>query len=1467
MKRIFNSVSMLFLLLLSTAVTVSGDEPRLHPFYEQNGDCYLLIGEGSARAVWALNNLTSGIADSLYDPYDAYGITATQKWNNDLARSDKDLFTFAGEEEDKVSLSGRRVPRRIIMNATTSVYPFDEVPPCTVHRFHSDPNSSTTGLGNHGAWTITSLFAGIDYPCNTIPDAVATMPGYYWYPVGQGYYHAADIVVWSNWTYSDNRRIPDDPPPVEQQYNPITDGSPPTKGPWAVCCAGSRPGSGWIMGGWVRRMVRENLWGAYRNIKLFKYRVDSGASLPELVKSVANVLASISGTMDLNGECCDGCIAKDDDVAMPGVASPYLSTSYSAIVDRTYLYRRDQGSVDFTLNGTTTNDEIIGDGSDLTCQFLGISSKSDGGNFVYLLGLNKINQWLKDANATDAMLLNELTDVAVSDQWWQTGGIVYAYDATKGKVYRFVRNEGGTHGTPGEIDVSAGGIIPDSIGADGFGSLYLMKTEFDPASTTAFLTAPESRRYFVENIAGGIKRFRAEYKQNVYKRVYVRDYFTGIIDSVPGRVLIGTNTFYRDYMTADNMVNSAKIWLMSEFGQSSPIVNTALRTELAVINSPTPPRPGNLDALTDCMGPLVAGDAGFEAATPDENGDFTDDMVYWFAVENAPYFDANEVNTGNSGEDQNGNLRIGKFPNTVQKSSISYYWKVIQTHDRFGEPLVAPSTILDMEADRVGGDYLFLFPPSAGKFRVGVKVTYRYYDYRDLPVGALSSRKGEVLKPAEGLDPLVAVGEDGDGYAWSSISVKAVDPIIVPEDKGVIMSGIFNSSDPADGMKSNFKPGPQELGFGCANSAYGNESCGHTYCDPENNELPAVKFVIDGKSLVPEDTTWNSTSGAWEMNYSEDAAVWSLQLRESNYNLSRGVNRIVSMTNEEPPDLDEDTIDGTLEWAGGLSITWKSMLKRGEEIIIDRQLVTSEPLLTLSQLRTLMPVPSDPGNYTVSVDFRRTYRYEIYQAVYRRVGSDMVKEFVAVPRVVTMKIWSDAEILVTDNTPPAKFYVNPIADTGNSTSKPVSPAYFMRNEILYGTTGEGLQETESPPAANPGTLVFVVADNNPLANSSLDNPAVDPYHAGVADVGGRLRARHDLNNQLATFSYQTHIGAMPPLAQGSLSTADYLAMRKWYSSGNSDAYKVSVANIDNEETFNSTTLTSGLYNKTFSYRRYQISLSDLKHFSKEIARDANNQWEQVGDWSPRMHIGRANNSTGYKNLVFGLAWREACYSDTNNLSIEAQQDGQIVIRDNDRPNAFIRASQDKHVGIFYFSPSGLQADSGVLPPKWIRFATPGMNDALYNGPESWTDSDLTAFFDPMFRSEPTSPITNRIFPAGSDLEVDVPVRFDALAVDNAGQISTLTYQLLDGADTLLVDGMFTTPMQYVFRDPGRYKIILKVSDDAKTWPSNPKAYAPGETDADPGVASANNERSVEVVFDVVPTRLDYRVIDRHRTGE
>lgn len=1462
MKKVFKR-ALAGALLLCLLMTVVAFAQSLHPFYEQNGDCYLLVGEGSAKAVWALNNLTSGVPDALYDPYEAYGLTAAQKWNFITNASEKDLFTFAGEESALTPMTGTKVPRRIVMTATATVYGFDTVPPATVHRFHGAFNAAPTRRGNHPIGTINALFGGIDYPCSVVPDAVPGMPGFYWYPVGQGYYHAADVVAWSNWTYgtsASNRRTLANPPPVAEQYNQQTDGFPPTRGPWTVCCAGSRPGSGWIRGGWVRRMIRENLFGAYRNLKLYRYRVASGAGSPTQVRPVANVLARVTGTMDMNGECCDGCIARVDGAAMPGVPSPHLSCVYSAIVDRSYLYRRDQGSSDFTLDGTTGEDRLVGSGADTTCKFLGISSRNESGNYVYLLGLNQINQWLSDANAPAGMLLNDLADVAVSDQWWQTGGIVYAYDASKGSVYRFVRNESGSNGIPDEIDVRDGDILPDKIGADGFGSLYLMRTEYDPANTSSFVPGTESRSYLDAVLAGGINRYRAEFKQNVYKSVYMRDYYSGVISRMPGRVLLGVNTFYRDFFATDLADNSTWAWV-SDFGQFAPVVDANIKTELGVINSPTPPRPGNLDAKTDNWGPLVLGGSGFSKAIPGPDDALTDDNDYWFMVENAPSPDANEVNIGNVGEDANGNGRIGQFPNTIQFSSVKYYWKILKTHNRFDEPDVA--TILDMEAEGTSGDYLLLFPPAAGRFKVGVKVVYRYYDYTQLPVGALSNRKGDVLKPPLSDPPLVAEGDVGEaGYAWANIYVKTVPPIISPDDRGVIMSGIYNTGSPVDGMLAKFKPGPQLLGFGCSNPGWNNINCGHSHCDPANISLTPTRFIIDGKSLVPQPPAYDEPTEVWSTVYSGDAANWSLQLRDSNYNLNRGVDRIASMTSDTPPEPDDaGLIPGTLMWAGGLSVTWSSELKRGADTIVSKQLVTSSPILNLTQLRALFPVPSEPASYTLSVDFKRTYRYEVWQEIPRYIGGEPTTPLrVRLPRAVHMTIWSDAEVLVTDNTPPATHFTNPEKSDGS-----VLQAYFATSPILYGTTGEPLWETESPPAANPSTLVYVVADNNPMANQAFSNSGSDPYHSSVAGVGPRLRVNFKPNNQLATFSYQTKFGIMPlPIVEGESVTAEQISQRARYSSG-SGVSKLQAAHVTNEAQFNTLTGATGKYCKAFSYRYYTIELRDLVHFSKKLQETAG-VWDYTGDWSENMHPEHANNSTGYRSLLYGLGWREACHTVVNALAISPQQDGQLIVRDNDRPNMFITARQDKYPDSVFRVPTNIK--DNTLPAKWVQYATTGMGSAANNGPESWEADDNSASFDSGYKVLATTLVTNRLFPDGEDLEVDVPVSFDLLTSDNAGDVATVSFELRDADDNLLVDGMFgaNLPLQYVFREPGEFTLVATVEDDAVSWPGNPQAYLPSAS-SDPLVAPEKNRRKLKAVFTVVATRLDFRVIERRRSSQ
>jgi hypothetical protein len=346
---------------------------------------------------------------------------------------------------------------------------------------------------------------------------------------------------------------------------------------------------------------------------------------------------------------------------------------------------------------------------------------------------------------------------------------------------------------------------------------------------------------------------------------------------------------------------------------------------------------------------------------------------------------------------------------------------------------------------------------------------------------------------------------------------------------------------------------------------------------------------------------------------------------------------------------------------------------------------------------------------------------------------------------------------------------------------------------------------------------------------------------------------------------------MPPTnPAGSSWTDEELSLRRWYSSGPNASFKVTAAAINNQAEFDAITGTAGMYNKSFSYRVYTIKTSDLAHFSRDLAKDSKGIWGYNGTWSGRMHPQRANNNPGYRNLEFGLGWKEACYSTANNLTISGQKSGQVVVRDNDRPNAFIRASQDKYIDQNFFVPNNIDTTSGTLPPAWVRFSSPGMIESDYNGPEGWNRDDNTAAFAPIFRLSAGQQVTNLLFPGGSELEVDVPVRFDALASDNAGRVATITYKLVDAANTTLLDGNFATnlPLQYVFRQPGRYKIILEVKDDAVSWPSNPLAYSsdapPG---ASPGVSPGNNVRKVEAIFDVVPTRLDFRVIERNRTGQ
>jgi hypothetical protein len=1179
-----------------------------------------------------------------------------------------------------------------------------------------------------------------------------------------------------------------------------------------VCCNGSSPGSGWGYGGWVRRMVRENLQGTYRDLKLYKYRVDSGRSTSDLNQNVARVLAKVTGTMDMNGECCDGCIAKVDGAAMPGVASPHLSCVYSAIVNRSYLYRRDFGSTSFTLLGQAGADQLIGNGADLTCEHLGISSKSATGNYIYLLGKNEINAWMDAAAVPPAMKLRELTDVAVSDQWWQTGGIVYAYDKQKGKVYSFVRKENSASGHPDEIDVSDGGILPDSIGADGFGSLYMLKTEYDPPNKSFFTDGAESSRVATGNYFQGTsqKIFKAVFKQNVYKSVYKRAYDTGRITKERNSILLGTNTFQRLYLTDDNDPNSKKVWLESDYTQIAPIIDANIRTEIAVINSPTPPRPTNINAITDCIGPMSLGATGFVKAVPGSDGKFTSDQNLYFLVENAPYFDANDLNVGSVGEDVDGDGRIGRFPNTISKTHIKYNWKIIRTHDREGNKVDetdSANLLVDTE-----GNYLLSFPSNLeGEFKVGVKVSYGYYDYSQLPVGALASAKDSVLVTGK-----VATGEDTAGYAWEKIKMRLVPKILSATDKGIIMVG---TNAPT---LNTYKPGAGIAGYGCGSN------CGHAACSKNEQNPETTNFIMDGHSLVR--TIKKSTAGdTYTSEYETDSVInWGMRVRETKYNLNRGIDRIASMTSAAPPKPnDPQLVPDTLKWENDLQVTWKSELLRGAEVIYTDQFIGTQPVLLLDQLRRLMPFPSEPLRYKISMSMSRRYMYEYYNQIPKYVGGVFTGsyDYLRVPKSIAMDIWAEAEVCVTDNSPPYPFVYNAAY---TSALDRIVPAYALNKTLLYATTGEPLTKH------NSGSLEFIVADNNPMANytgvAPLSNGSRDLYHYTSSAPYNRLGVSFALANRTAVLNYESQNGRIPVATDAS--------MKNLYTATPVVPTKAEIES-------------AGLvYSKVLAYQKYTYAISKFAHCSKRL--------DDATQWSANLPLDYANNKSGYSNYKYGIEWKEACYSANNNLSIEPQTTGHIVIRDNDRPNAFITALQDKYFDTLCYAPSGFS--TAQMPPAWRKTV-----DDDTSGPENWYKDDGGSIKNDFryMNFDSATVVDTKLFTDAMKLEVDVPVRFGALMSDNVGTVSTHTFRLEDSSGAVLYDAknVAKLPMQYVFRKPGTYAVVLIVEDNALDWPSTANAFN------NPSVASPlPNTRRVRAVFEVVPTRLEFRYIDRQNKG-
>lgn len=1329
----------------------------LHPFYEQNGDAYLLIGDGPQRGVYALNNLTTGSPTYLYDPLDAYGITANQVWNGDII---KFLYTFAGQDTGWTQVTGnisRRV-KTVDGQGDRMNYPGEDTSTIISAFFHCGAGfNSPTGIGNHGPndWVtvycmLNPRLLGYDgcYPCFWLPTPDPARPGYCLVPVGKFYHSFVVSLAGTNPRHAWNR--------------------------WA--------GRTWSSYPWMSRdmhwLIKERVEAKFRNLDLYEYNVSTRVG-PRRMYNVAYVKLDERSWQDRINDCPDGCVQAQANI--PGEAGevPYVDCVYSARLNKAYLYRREPSSRNFTLTGVDRNSFLIGDPSDLTSKFIGISSRNNAGDYVYVLGENIINNWLQLANAP--FRIRELTDVAVSDQWWMTGGIVYAYDKTVGMVYKFVRNETAASSTSipeqivvRRISVSDDGILPDSIAADGFGNLYMVKTTYEPVLNPTDFRPEHAVRWERIVMDRGFIYYRAHFQQAVYKSVLKRDYYSKSWSIVPGRILLGINNFFRDFIASDPNDRRTWIWIGSLVRTGVP-VQTNYRTELAVINTCTPPRPGRKDGICDVNGLMVSTPSGLRLINPDSDGMYPDNQTYFLAVENAPYYDANGINIGRTGQDVDNDGRIGDFPSTINGRTVEYHWRLIQLTDRFGQSLNPPRVVLD----QVSSSPVLPMRLGGGTYNGGVRVRFRFYDYDRLPLGALADSRDLVLS-----ELITARGEDENNYSWASFTIKTIPPILTPEGAGVIMSGM-----PTGVNVYSFRPRPGE--------------------------------IVDNRPFV----------------IPQIANDWRFRLRENNNNLARSVDRISTMLQPTPPDpRDPRMVTGSLRWTSNPKFTWTTTLMRNTEGLVNREIVTESPEITYSQVRSLFPIPSQPQPYTLNVTGERTYEFVTFVPQTIVVGGEIITNYIQTTIYQTISISAQCQVIVKDQTGPMLSFQDPFSNQS------VSGIRFSTG-VLYGTTGETLQNVIQPPTQNPANISIIVVDDNPFAGiSNQYNNYQDPYH-GTATPGCRIT--HNPGLRKATFFHETvRIGTIP---SNNLSvTDDYDPLRLSYSSG--PGGRMGMIEVDRRyfEQNAAANPWIGSYNKAFSYMLYTINLSDIRHFTSRVENDRDAE----------MEITYANNSQSYRNLLYGLAWRES-----SGLATSTYWFGQIVIRDNDRPNLYIEAIDLKNEGVIFNSPSNLRLDN-----TWIHYAKFTGILEEFNGEERWFGNSLRGFHT-NYKLDVSRDVSAELVANGNNqalFEVDVPIIIKVVANDNAGSTRINFIRVLDeDGSSEIVRETATNTVRVLFRNPNSqgnsYYVEAEVEDDARGWPTNindPFNSAP----------ERRNKRFLRAHFRVYRTKLDVRVIEQNREG-
>jgi hypothetical protein len=641
-KMFSKQVAMQRVLLLALVVAIwlpSAAFAQLAAEYRRNGECYLMIGEGPAsmRGIYRLNNpekeKTYTPPNYLFRPSNSFGFAV------DLLRN---IYTFSEEISPGFRLLSNKLKRQVL--DSVSANHADWGYHAYLHYDHrgwgrgsnlyrvGPPGRDIVGNARNVSRTIRSNGPGRAIPTpagNPLPKitgatALGVYPGRQWYEIPNGSWYSSWYARRAVGRYRTFYQVCGDKEEGQPHY--------------------------WKLYTWTPNNI---------NADRPSYRRTTGATVATSYDKRINRQV-FAGCLD----GCGGSHGSGSAVAEPMYNDVAFMPPIKGNPSRTYFYSRPQtnSNYEITLNNSNYNpgssNPLIGLPQNLDTKWIGVSMRNATTDFVYALGNSVIEQWYRQVTGSSARM--NISAVAVSNQWNQKGGVVYAYDKTDKIIYKFVRWE--RDGTPvsnerfqffpmQDILAKIGAVSSseiDDIKADGFGSLYFALSHpsksiylYDP---TEHFELNDAIHLEIDPPAPGSTEDPTAFlvfRQDYGKAVFQRDIYDGKIEEIGKKnyaeiyynVAIRAPKACLDELIAagpfpHNQVARILASYPTEIGNNDGTIDKRDfsrgsrgvffdiigsdpgKCQLSVINVPTPPKVhslGNKKSYLDIIGPYVGG--------------------------------------------------------------------------------------------------------------------------------------------------------------------------------------------------------------------------------------------------------------------------------------------------------------------------------------------------------------------------------------------------------------------------------------------------------------------------------------------------------------------------------------------------------------------------------------------------------------------------------------------------------------------------------------------------------------------------------------------------------------------------------------------------------------------------------------------------------------------------------------------